>query len=322
MVVVDLKQSNMEEACKLFVASYNHQRKSVPILDIGNASAEKIMPLLKGCLEHPGRGVAVYDNGKMAGYMTGFYVDGLLGVHKGAYCGEWAHASVNENAFEIYRLMYQAMGQRWVEDGCLTHAINIMNYAREAQDAFCWNGFGSVCVDAVRPVEPMNMEMPEGISITQIQEKDIPVWLPLVDGLNRHLAKSPAFKPYLELEESEELGSILSQPGNFAWMALMDNKAIGYVSVAPKVSGAAWMVNGEDKFAVNGAYVKPKYRGKGIAKLLLSAIMEWAIKEGFVRCSVDFEATNLEACQFWLKHFQPVCRSMVRRLDERILKSI
>jgi hypothetical protein len=49
--------------------------------------------------------------------------------------------------------------------------------------------------------------------------------------------------------------------------------------------------------------------------------MDWAVEEGFVRCSVDFEATNLEACQFWLKHFQPACRSMIRRLDERILQT-
>jgi GNAT superfamily N-acetyltransferase len=73
---------------------------------------------------------------------------------------------------------------------------------------------------------------------------------------------------------------------------------------------------------VNGAYVKPEYREMGIAKSLLSAIMEWALREGFVRCSVEFEATNVEACRFWLKYFEPVCRSMVRRLDERILNTI
>lgn len=105
-------------------------------------------------------------------------------------------------------------------------------------------------------------------------------------------------------------------------MAWDGNEAIGYMKVAPVEDGAALMVNGERRFAVNGAYVKTEYRGKGIAKLLLSTIIEWAIKERFVRCSVDFEAANLEACQFWLKYFQPVCRSMVRRLDERISKSL
>jgi hypothetical protein len=52
--------------------------------------------------------------------------------------------------------------------------------------------------------------------------------------------------------------------------------------------------------------------------MLLATVMDWAAAEGLVRCSVDFEATNLEACNFWLKYFQPVCKSMIRRLDERI----
>lgn len=197
-----------------------------------------------------------------------------------------------------------------------------MSCACIAQDAFFWNGFGSVCVDAVRSVEAMNVKVLEGLHITIIREKDIPVWMPLVDEHYRHLAKSPAFKPYLESESSAELGDMLRQSGNFAWIAWYCNEAVGYMKVALIEDGAAWIVNGEGKFAVNGAYVKPEYRGKGIARLLLSTIMTWAVKEGFVRCSVDFEATNLEACQFWLKHFQPVCRSLVRRLDERILKNI
>lgn len=92
------------------------------------------------------------------------------------------------------------------------------------------------------------------------------------------------------------------------------------MKVAPIEDGAAWVVNGDRKIAVNGAYVKPEHRGKGIAKVLLSTIMDWAAKEGLIRCSVDFEATNLEASRFWLKYFQPVCRSMVRRLDQRIVR--
>ncbi|HEY5585286.1 MAG TPA: GNAT family N-acetyltransferase [Ruminiclostridium sp.] len=321
MVVVELKQSHIEEACKLFAASYHFQRELVPILDESNASVEKIMPMLKNNLENYS-GVAAVENGRLLGYMTGMFIQGLLGVNKGVFVPEWAHASVTNNSFNIYRSLYQTIGQQWVDNGCLTHAIQFMSHAQEAQEAFCWNGFGRICIDAVRPVELINLEVPEGFHITPIQEKDIPILLPLVDGISRHLTKSSAFKPYLEPERREELNSKLKQSENYAWMVWAGNETIGYSSVTPNEDGAAWIVNGKCKFAVNGAYVKPEYRGIGIAKLLLSTIMEWAKKEGFIRCSVDFEATNLEACQFWLKHFKPVCKSMVRRLDERILKSI
>jgi GNAT superfamily N-acetyltransferase len=319
--VVDLKQSHLEEACELFVAGYRRQRETAPGLDERSGDAGNVLPMLRWCLDrHPG--VAMFENRRMIAYMTGLYIDELLGVHRGAYCPEWANASIEEGSFALYRLMYQALGQKWVEDRCLTHAVNLLSCAREALDAFVWNGFGFTCIDAVRAVEPITGATPKGLRISEIRQQDVPAWFRLVDGHNRHLARSPAFRPYLQPQSTTDLSDMLESPGNVAWMAWHDTQAVGYMKVTPVEEGAAWIVNGDAKFAVNGAYVLPEYRGTGIARALLGAVMEWAAMEGFVRCSVDFEATNLEACQFWLKHFTPVCRSMVRRLDERVLKSI
>ena len=115
MIVTDLKQCHLEEACELFAATYRCQRESVPILDEGNGSAERVLPMLKWCLaKHPG--TAVFENGRMIAYMTGFYIDEFLGVHRGVLCPEWAHASTNEESFDTHRLMYKALGQKWVED--------------------------------------------------------------------------------------------------------------------------------------------------------------------------------------------------------------
>jgi len=318
MKITELRQQHLGEASELFAASYRTEREIVPILDENFGTTAAVLPKLRSCLEK-NRGVAVLENSKLIGFMTGFYIDRFLGPHRGAYCPEWAHGSTDENAFEIYRLMYRDLGQRWAEDGCLTHAINFMNHAAEAQNAFAWNGFGGICFDAVRPVEPIAVELPAGLRISRMREEDIPVWLPMVDAQARHLTGSPSFMPYLEPKKAEDLRAILDEPGNFAWMAWQGDDAVGYMKVAPSEHGAAWMVNGERKFAVNGAYVRPEHRSRGIAGMLLSAVMDWGAEEGFSRCSVDFEATNSEACGFWLKHFQPVCRSMVRRLDERIL---
>ena len=128
MICTDLQKAHLEEACELFATSYRCQREGVPVLDEDNGSTERILPMLQWCLENHS-GVAVFEKNKMMAYMTGFYIDGLLGVHKGVLSPEWAHASSNEKAFEVYRLMYQAIGQKWVDDGCLTHAIVFMSYA-------------------------------------------------------------------------------------------------------------------------------------------------------------------------------------------------
>lgn len=321
MQVRNLQPCDMEEACSLFSAAYRRQCEAVPILDECNGSADKVLKHLKPCSEtHPG--VVVFNDGKMLGFMTGFFINGLLGTHKGVLSPEWAHASVPENAFEIYRLMYQEIGQQWVEQQCLTHAVIFLNHAHEVRDAFCWNGFGNACMDAIRPIEPISVKLSEVFSVKLLQKNDIPALWDLTDKLNRHLSGSPAFLPYLEPESEEELTTMLDEPGNHVWIARKGHEPVGFMKIAPCSDGAAWIVNGGRKFAVNGAYVKTEYRHYGIARLLLSSIMQWGLENGFERCSVDFEATNPAACRFWLKHFQPVCCSMVRRLDERILNTI
>jgi GNAT superfamily N-acetyltransferase len=317
MIIEPLTFSYIEPAADLFCAAYHQLRQQVPVLDEKNGQRERIGKMLERYLTtHPG--VAAWENGKMLGYMTGMYIDELLGIHKGVYCPEWSHCSVTERAFDIYRRMYQVIGQQWMEAGCLTHTINFLQHARDAREAFCWNGFGYICIDAMRPFEQLEGIETAQVEIRPITENDIAEWLPLRDRLNQHLSHSPVFKPWNERETEQSI----REPDNHAWMALSDGKAVGYMQIAPNEHGAAWIVNGERKFAVNGAFVLQGYRARGIASALLNTIMQWGIDAGMLRCSVDFEATNIEASRFWLQHFQSVCTSMIRRLDENITSSI
>ncbi len=321
MEIRELKYNDIEEACELFAAAYERQRKAVPILDEENSRRDILAEKLRQNMLTPG--VAAYRNGKMIGFMTGLYIDGLLGVHKGVLVPEWAHASVPENAFEIYRKMNRAIGQEWVNDGCLTHAVVFLNTDREAQDAFVWNGFGSACVDAIRPVGSLGAaDLMKGLRIGVISENEADEILPLFDAHYKHLSRAPVFNPYMEPETADMIKEMLSEPGGRIWAVWDGDTAVGYMKAAHVEDGAAWIVNGKNKLCVNGAYVMPEYRGRGIAAALLSTIMEWAASNGYERCSVDFEATNLEACSFWMRYFQPVCRSYVRRLNENIMKTI
>jgi GNAT superfamily N-acetyltransferase len=321
MHLIPLTISHIEEAAQIFCAAYQRQRQDTPILDEQHSQVNVVMEKLAKILEqYPG--VAVFEKGSMIGYMAGMYFDRVLGVHKFVISPEWAHSSTIENSFEIYRRMYQSIGQQWMEAGCLTHAVNFLQYAQEARNAFCWNGFGYICIDAIRPMVSLDVQKLSNITIRPATESDIPGWKELKDDLSLHLSHSPAFLPHLEKEMPEDLRMWLKSTDNHAWIATKDDLAIGFIQVSPYSDGAALVVNGEKKMAITDAFVKPEYRDGKLAKALVNTIMQWGIDRGLARCSVDFEATNIEASHFWPKYFQPVCTSMIRRLDERIKLNI
>ena len=69
--------------------------------------------------------------------------------------------------------------------------------------------------------------------------------------------------------------------------------------------------------SILGAFTEPRVRGTGIGTALLDRALAWARASGHKRCAVDFEPQNISGTRFLLSHFQPVCYSLVRRVDER-----
>lgn len=320
MKIIDLTPEYLEECVELFLDGLHRQAAESPALDTSRANAATLMAMLGKVIDQHG-GVAVTDNAQLVGYMTGIPADALPGSRKKAYCPEWAHAARQENAFDTYRTLYQEIGQRWADARCTSHVISLLHVDTNVRDAFCWSGFGYACIDAVRLVDPIGVIFPTGLHVVPVQSENAVEWLPMLQGLSRHLAASPVFKPDSHQETVEGLATWLAAPDNHAWMALMGTRPVGFMKCEPSEEGASWIVGGEGSFAINGAFVNPADRAGGVARALLSTMMVWAGDAGIPRCSVDFEATNPEACRFWLRHFQPVCVSMIRQLDERILKA-
>ena len=72
------------------------------------------------------------------------------------------------------------------------------------------------------------------------------------------------------------------------------------------------VVQDERTIAITGAYIRPAYRGRGLAPAILDAALRDYAGRGFERCSVDFESFNPEAAGFWLRYFKAVSYSVVR----------
>jgi GNAT superfamily N-acetyltransferase len=93
------------------------------------------------------------------------------------------------------------------------------------------------------------------------------------------------------------------------------NEPVAYWRIRGPNPSAAQVLNDPGTASVKGAFTKEPFRGRGIGIALLNHSIEWAKQRGYVRYAVDFEPQNSEAKRFWLKHFNPVCYTLIRRLQ-------
>ncbi len=315
-----LGKKHLDGCVALFMENLARQTAQTSALAADQIDPADVREMLAHLTERA-EGTVLTDEAGVAGYMAGWEIEDFFGSPRGSYLPEWAHATRSGIGREAGQILYRACGQRWVDHGCRVHVTNLLYHDEQMREMFSWNGFGYLCIDAVRKVEQIETSVPDGYTIRPARSGDRAAVLSMASRVNRHLLLSPVFRAPAEEDTPEDAARWIEGSGCHTWIAWKGGRAIGYMKCEPVEEGAAWIVRGPRSFAINGAYVDPAERAGGVARALLSEIMAWAIDSGMERCSVDFEAANIEGARFWLRHFQPVCVSMLRRLDDRLFKS-
>jgi len=92
------------------------------------------------------------------------------------------------------------------------------------------------------------------------------------------------------------------------------------MKLGPANPSACHIIRDKNTTSVTGAFARVDARGKGIGTTLLNCALEWAQSVGYERCAVDFEPANIPGTRFWLRHFHPICYSLIRHVDEKIVQ--
>ena len=164
------------------------------------------------------------------------------------------------------------------------------------------------------------MQQPQ-IDIRRATLEDLPLALPLWIGLDRHLAAAPTFLVRTEEASSARLAAWVADARNALWLAFRDGAAVACLGIGPASHDACTIIRDAGTASIVSAFTAEHARSDGIATALLDRALAWARTEGYVRCAVDFEAMNVLAARFWLRHFQPVGYSLGRTINEHILDS-
>jgi GNAT superfamily N-acetyltransferase len=311
MIVTDLRSEHLEAAAGLVAARYRTLRSQVASLPASYEDAGTIAGMLRELGEPAG--VVALQAGRLVGFITGFVLPEFLGK-RSFYSPEWANGAEPANSRRIYEEIYQYAAARWIADGCIVHAVTLMAHDREGIEAWQWLGFGLCSTDGVRDLAPVPAD-PTDLEVRQAGLQEAGEVAAFGRALERHMAAPPVFW----LHDPEDYGAWLQQPSHAAWLAYEGDEAVGCLRLELGHAGGCDIVQDEATAGITLAYIREDARCRGIGAALLNQALAWARDHGCQRCAADWEPMNPPARRFWSKRFDPVCFSLMRWIDERIV---
>ena len=307
-------KEHLENAAALASSRYNGLREQVSSLPPRYGEVSTLLPLLRD-IAGAGPGVAAIRRGRLVGFLTGWLIPSFRGK-RSVFSPEWANAADLENSRRIYEEMYAHLSASWAADGYFTHLIGMLVNDRDGIDGWHWLGFGMIAADAVRDLQP-SQGCDADVDIRCVCLQDLEQVMMLGEALQRHLAASPTFLADTEERDRGYYEEWLQDPDKAIWLAYHGTEAVAYIRLGPASEDASTIIYDEKTTSILGAFTRKKARGRGIATALLNRSLEWARAAGYERCAVDFEPMNPLATRFWLRHFELVCYTLIRHVDER-----
>ncbi|MCM1991719.1 GNAT family N-acetyltransferase [Oceanirhabdus seepicola] len=313
-----LEERHLDNITDLFIENYKEMRIKSSIVPAKYTEKENVIGLLKHIIEK-GYGIVAIIEESIVGFISCFEFSKFKSSNKGTFIPEWGHAAIKENRQEIYQMMYESISLKWQEEGCVSSCITCLEHDREVIDGLFMNGYGMLVIDAVR--EPRCIEnCSVNAIIRQATHKDIKEIEYLIKEHKEYMAKAPIC---LNINGGETSGNIkdwLVDDEITLWVAEYHGEIVGIMKTVINGDNACTIVQDMMTVSIHIAHITDKARGLGIGKHLLNKVNEWTITNGYERISVDFESMNMSARRFWLKHFEPVCYSLIRYFDDRVVK--
>ncbi len=312
MHISDFLPEHVDAAAHLYVENFKRLREYAPLLpdtlEHPAAIADKLSWLTTNA-----PGVAAWENGQLVGYLGWFLVDQFRRAdRRGAYMAEWGHAAAEGEKRRMYRAMYRAASEQMETARAQVHAITLLANDPETEKMWYWSGFGLTVVDCIRPMEAIGAPKPAGLAIRKATAADAPRLAQIDEEHCRHYTQPPTFMVLPPADSAEQFAEFLAQPGNSVWIAEDGNTLAGFMRFNAGEYDGVEILNAPGMVGINAAYVRPEYRGRGIAPAILDAGLGYYADQGVTRCMTNFESLNPEASALWMRYFQPVAYSLLR----------
>lgn len=309
--VLPLGAEHVGEAAALCARQYGAERQAVPALPARYEQAAEIIPRLSS-LTSKRPTVGAFADGRLVGFLGGWLLPNWRG-RRAVFCPEWAQAASGAQRRRIYEAMYSYLAPLWVDDGCLCHLVCLLAHDSEALETWRWLSFAMTAADAVRDLSSVTAYPPA--AVRRAGEGDASLSLQLAGDLRAYLSGSPTYLPLGAADSLDSHRQWLAQNANCLLVAERNGAVVAGMRIGPANSDACAIIKDEKTASITLAYTQPQARHDGLGAALLARAIAWAREQGYERCAVDFEPHNPLGARFWLRHFEPVCYSLVRHVD-------
>ena len=310
-----LNEKYVNAAADLVMSAYMEEKIEIPFLPYEKKHLYFLRKLIKNLFDN-GTGIAAVRDEELIGFIAGFEVKELFGKCKGIYSPLYGHGGKKEYRSVLYQELYTRAAEIWVRSACFTHALTFFAHDKESIDLWFKQGFGLRCVDSISESKRIPANNSSDIIIRKVDVVDIPTLANIHRQHNMYYENSPVFMPRRNEDPVQDLTDWLKKDNHHLWAAYQDGKPLGYMRIQPEAE--TFVSEHRDVMNITGAYVLESKRKAGTGTMLLGAVQEWLLQNGYTLCGVDFESINITGSKFWNKHFVPYAYSMVRRIDERI----
>lgn len=335
IVIVPLKEEHVQDAAVLLTKQHlaNRQREpALPSIDyvvarMAEFRAERGRPAYDetaGLLPfptspRPGQpAVAAFKDGQLVGYLKTSELE-----NNRAYTGMQNLAVDPVDGDQIYREMYAAVAQQWLDQRYSVHFVKVFASDKQAIETWFSLGFGQVSTQVFRDTNYIH-ENAAGIEVVPARAEHIELLVQLQAEHRRYESETPIFIPApaesatsdrVEAQR-EGMEALLRDPDSRIWVAFQNGNPAGMMSLQPAAgTGLSPLLHLTRMVFAGDALTGEAARDPNVRGVLLDTALNWARGQGYERVYAVYHAADTFAHQFWVGiGFQPVAYWLMRAL--------
>ncbi len=321
MEFIPFSSTHIGAAAELLAARHRHDRQVAPDLPNRHERPVVAQAAIAALFDTGATGVIAIEKGRPVGYLLGSPAVSVL-MGRGVWFQPAGHAVAAGQSYDLYRDLYAAAAQQFVDHGCFVHYVVIPAQAALV-DIWCSLGFGHQQAHALRALGDSGAAPAvSGVEIRRGTAADREALVTVSHLTGEHMVAPPTFAPLPPealVERQAGYGEVAGDKEAVVWLAFHEQKIAGFQIYYPVEVGDSDLLAPPASIELAAAATIPALRGRGIGALLTHRGLAWARSENFRLCLTDWRIANLSADRFWRDQgFRPIYFRMSRRLDPNI----